>query len=562
MVPKTYGAFLKAFNEKHREKFNENLFRRSDDDVVRELSNVIYNLNRDTPFYTIEVRGITKIDNYEECQQKLMQNEIDRIKSSTSRAKIEKEIRDKYARIVLKDTDFFLLVINYHIVLKQEDPATGKYQEEDLEVLWKVPRYVDKYYYRIQGNNYVQVSQIVDGSTYNNTGAVAKHENVTMKVMYMATRVYKMDTNIKVTNPEGKIKCHFYNSKIFSKWVPITLYLFAHWGMYTTMCNLHLNGLIEVGWDEKPEETHWNVKAGNIIISVPKGLYEQNVVLQTLVYTIQSSIKRTDRPEDLRNVEFWLKALGASYAVETIDKGVEILASLSTIYDKSTQETLKLIPSHKEDIYQILTWVICEFDALRQKDNMDLAYKRKRSAELTAALVAGQKTKNMYRISNGRGIDMPMIIKALRDDPNILIKRITKDKLFNYQNICNDMDVWDALKFTYGGLTGIGVSDNGETSATVPMSCRSIHPSYIYRLDQAYSVATNPGMTGLIVPFCDMDERGLFSPKAEPDSWRRHTDLMIRRYYHGDEVPDVFPFAWCTPDGLSDKEEADFRWNE
>lgn len=568
----SYGEWLRGYNDKNRYQFNDFLFERSDEQVIHELKNVIMSLERDNNFYTIKVDSIDVVDDYFECQKKLMENEISRIKSTTTRNKMIKDITDRYKKIPLKDTAFYLLVIHYHITLKQIDPVTGKFQEEDLEVLMKVPRYVDKYYFKIQGNYYVPIWQIVDGSTYNNSGSGDKHDNVTLKVMFMATRIYKMDTKLKVSNPEGSIVCQFYNSRIFSKWVSIIKYLFAKWGYFMTLSNLGgFQNFVNVQWDPENDNTHWNFKAHNMYVTVPKVLFDNNVVIQSAVYTIVSSIKRSDRPEDLWSTDFWLRSLGADYSVETVDKGIEILASLTSIYDFSTKENLKLEESHKEDIYQILLWVIHEFDKLREKDNMDLEGKRIRQPEYIGALAGNKMSRGSYRISNGKGLDMDTIIKVLRTDPNMLIKEISNDKLMSYRNICNDLDCWDALKFTFSGLSGIGTTDDGETSSSVPISYRTIHDSYTGRLCFARSQPTNPGMNGVIVPFADVNNKGMFSDKPEPDSWREELVEFLTDYWesvYGYSLREPFPLEWnfqvepIEPAPVEEKKPINiFHWN-
>ena len=110
----------------------------------------------------------------------------DKVISKAIEAK-NKNKENEYNYINLKDSEVKLLIVNYFIQLKDKS--------EKLSVIIAVPKFVDKYYFKLYGNVYSPLYQIVDGSTYNNSTSNSKEHSVTLKTMFMPIRIYRKVTN-------------------------------------------------------------------------------------------------------------------------------------------------------------------------------------------------------------------------------------------------------------------------------------------------------------------------------------------------------------------------------
>ena len=438
-----------------------------------------------------------------------------------------KDKDNKYNYISLKESKIKLLIVNYYIRVydgKPDNPENSK----RLRVLIEVPRIVDKYYFQIFGNIYSSMFQVVDGSTYNNTSSSSKTQSVSLKTMFMAVRLYRYKKHIDTVN-YGTIPCIFFLSRIFNKPVLILNYLLAYLGVYKTCEALKVYDFrISDKYDPEAEKDRYVVKKHNLYLSLPKYIYENDQVAQSLLYTVCMGITKESDMLNVFTKDHWVRVLGGSFGNRTEKKGYSILDSLESIYDLSTQSAIRLPYEDKKDIYSVLIWAIREFSALRQKDIFDISFKRLRFPEYIAALYAMKLSKGILRIADSGSLTIDQIVKAINIYPDYLLKQITADKLVNYKNLVSDADALYALKFTYKGVSGIG-EDNNNKGSSVPPAFRRVHSSHLGRVDLDTSSATDPGLSGMLCPLADIYNNS-FSDYEEPNSWREKSDELLKGY--------------------------------
>ena len=511
------NQFIRHYNDEHREEFNPLFFYRSDDDIIQELQKVILSCQRNKHFL-IKVESFEVKSGYEEILEELRIDEMNRN---------PKDKDNKYNYISLKESKIKLLIVNYYIRVydgKPDNPDNSK----RLRVLIEVPRIVDKYYFQIFGNIYSSTFQIVDGSTYNNTSSNSKTQSVSLKTMFMAVRLYRYKKHIDTVN-YGTIPCVFFLSRIFNKPVLILNYLLAQFGIYNLCEALKVYDFrISDKYDPENEKDRYVVKKHNLYVSLPKYIYENDPVAQSLLYTVYMGIAKESDLSNVFTKDYWVRVLGGSFGNRTEKKGYSILDSLESIYDLSTQSAIRLPYEDKKDIYSILIWAIREFSALRQKDIFDIAFKRLRFPEYIAALYAMKLSKGILRIADSGSLTIDQIVKAINVYPDYLLKQITADKLVNYNNLVSDADALYALKFTYKGVSGIG-EDNNNKGSSVPPAFRRVHPSHLGRVDLDTSSATDPGLSGMLCPLADIYDNS-FSDYQEPNTWREKSDELLRGY--------------------------------
>ena len=520
---KNQREFIRDFNDKHREKFNPELFERSDDQIIDELKQIILSCQRNRVF-TIRVEKFTLIKDYSEIRKILREYEAKRLKNKPN------EI-NRYDYIMLKDSDVQLLIVDYYIEAPMKD---DKKYAKNLRVLIEVPCIVDKYYYRLFGNLYSPTFQIIE-STYNNSAASnSKSSMVTLKTMFMASRFYRFNIEtskeMKLRSTDGEYMTGvYYQSSIFNKMIPAIQYLLARFGLYGTMEMLKTPYLRILKEDPLDPESYTITRSinPNIYVSVPKYIYDNDPVMQSLVYTIFHCVDKDTTYEDLFTREYWLIELGKAFSPtnKTTEKGLTVLESLENIFDKPSKNHLHLPEEDKSDIYKVIVWVLREYQALRVKDNLDISMKRIRGAEYIAALYGTKVYEGLIRISDkGNKLTLVDIEKAINTYPDFLIKKITTDPLINYRNSVNDLDSISALKYTFKGQSGIG-----EGGTAIPTQYRQVHKSHLGRLDLTSVSSSDPGLSGMLCPMVDLYD-GSFSQNPEPNNWRNVVNKMLDDY--------------------------------
>ena len=523
--------FLRKYNDEHREKFNKELFERNDDKFIEYLEKAIISCERDT-YFKLKVQNFEVVESYEKILNILREQES--IKSESK----DKSI-NKYDYIMLNDSAVKLLIVDWYIWVpnpKKEKDNTDPPHDKVVRVYILVPRYVDKYYLKLFGNIYSQKYQIVDGSTYNNSQKLnAKTRSVSLKSFFMATRLYRYRQQLTTTKGEV-LQCVFYMSAIFSKMVPAIKYLLAKFGLYETMARLGVEYL-RVDREDIDDDDYYTINTHNVFISIPKFIYDNDIVAQSLVYTVYNVVKTDEiSVDDLYTVEFFTDSLGAEFNSKDPNKGKSVLCSLENIYDIPTKESIRLPESQKRDIYDILVWSIREFSELLQKDNLDTSAKRVRLEDYAAMLYVMKISGGLFRISDiGENIQISDIEKCIWTFPDYLIKVLVRDTLCNVIDTVNDLDSFTPLKCSYKGVSGIGENKSNSVSDEY----RQVNPTQLGRIDLDASSANDPGLTGMICPMANLYDH-YFSDFSEPNSWREEVKSMISEYKRVKGLKEIY----------------------
>ena len=535
---------VSKFVKDERDKFNPFFFQRDEDEIITELMNVIRSCERCNQYFTIKVDSFRVVDDYEEINNILR----DYYNNMTKNKSKSKKRDNQYEYINLNESYIRLLIVRYYVKDRND--------EDFIDVIIAVPRIVDKYYFNINGIMRSTLFQIVDGSTYNNGTSNAKIPNITLKIIFMATRVTRYYNPIQTTKGEN-LRLNYYHSKIFNKGISAAKYILAKFGFYGFLDFMGLSGCIYITRTDPDDDDFYTFKANDeIYISAPKMVLDKNPVLQSVVITLANSIFPGIPYEAIFDHLFWVRSLGAEFTSgprdkivsiidpeddsvpDTLEKGYSILDSFENIYDISTKNSIRLPEEEKATTYHILRWIMREFNALRLKDNLDIGIKKIRFAEYIASLYAFKIAQGIYRVSDAnKKATIESIRKAIRTDPNFLLVAITKSKMVSYRNMVSDMDSMQALKFTYKGVSGLGENSN----QSIPNIYRSIHPSHIGRVDLDASSDGNPGITGTICPFAPIYD-GFFDDYQEPNSWEQEFMATMDVYKKATGLIDVLEF--------------------
>lgn len=514
--------FMYEFNKNNREQFNDYWFQRNDDDLIEGMKHVILSCQRDK-YFILKVLNFETIKDYNEINRTLYEY-------YSSKTKNGKRIDNNYEYINLRDSDIMLLKVTYYIKLNvpenkiRIDSKTGELERSEgtVDVLIALPRYVDKYYFRILGNYYNPIFQIVDGSTYNNSTSNSKTQTITLKTQFMPIKVYKEYYDLVDICDKQAHRCVLFASYVFTKKTDTIKFILGRYGFYGTLEMLGLEGIyIQKAEGNEPLDPNifynFTDKQGKIILSVIKRLFDKDNVTQSFCYTILKSVRKLDKFDEIYNPRYWNRALGADFQSATLDKGIPVLDSLESIYDLKTKQSIRLPAEEKEDTYCILRWMMREFSYLKQRDNIDISTKHPRKAdEYLPAIYAKKISTGIYRISDkGKNISFKDVTRVIDTAPDYILKSINSANLVDYVDLVNDNDAELALSYTYKGISGLGDQGNG---TAVPIIYRSVHPSHLGRVDLDSSSASDPGLSGIICPMAKVYD-GSFSNYEEPNGW-------------------------------------------
>lgn len=525
------AQFMREFNETHREEFNPELFERDNEEIVEAIRKVVMSCERDK-YYTLKLLSFEAIYNYEDIYNTLRNHEEKKKKKNS-------KIENSYDFINIRDTDIILIKVEWLVrhngVERIEENGTTTEvvnPEEVLEVLIAVPRFRRKYYFRISGNYYTTIFQIVDGSTYNNsTASQSKVDTVTMKTMFMPIRIFRSFNEKLIDINTGKeIKAIEYQSIIFNNTVNVIYYILAAYGMYGAMHFLEID-CINITREPIIRDDYYCFEHNDIYISCFKPCFDNDAVVQSFVATIYDGIRKDTDINKLFDQRYWLENLGMAFKNATIEKGLFVLDSIDGIYDNITREDLHLPMRDKENIYCILRWLMREFSSLRVKENVDVRTKRIRIADYIAAIYAKRLNKGLYRVSDlGTRVTLKKVIQAIDINPMFVVSNVSAmSNLVSYRDLVNDLDSLTALKYTYKGISGLG-----EDGASIQPVYRYVDPSHVGILDLDASSASDPGMSGMICPMAKLyGDDSSFSDYQEPNEWRDNYAPYNKEYRKG-----------------------------
>ena len=515
--------FMYKFNKDNREQFNDYWFQRNDEDLIEGMKQVILSCQRDK-YFVLKVLNFETIKDYNEINRTLYEY-------YSSKTKNGKKIDNNYEYINLRDSDIMLLKIIYYVKLNvpdnkiRVDNKTGELEKSEgiVNVLIALPRYVDKYYFRILGNYYNPIFQIVDGSTYNNSTSNSKTQSITLKTQFMPIKVYKEYYDLVDMCDKESHRCVLFASYVFTKKTDTIKFILGRYGFYGALEMLELEAIYiqpyENGEPINPDIFYnFTDKHNKIILSVAKRLFDKDNVTESFCYTVLKSVKKLNKFNDIYDPRYWNKVLGADFQSATLDKGIPVLDSLESIYDLKTKQSIRLPLEDKENTYCILRWMMREFSYLKQRDNIDISTKHPRKAdEYLPAIYAKKISTGIYRISDkGKNITFKDVTRVIDTAPDYILKSINSANLVDYVDLVNDNDAELALSYTYKGISGLGDQGNG---TAVPIIYRSVHPSHLGRVDLDSSSASDPGLSGIICPMAKVYD-GSFSDYQEPNGWR------------------------------------------
>lgn len=504
------SEFLMDYN-KTRRQFNPELFERDDMKLVETIVKLIKSCERDKGFFKLKLQDYSVETSYSKIMETLRNYE-----QETINRKNKKNIVNRYDNITLANSAVILLTVDYYI----EVPEAKKEKTGNLRVYILLPKIVDKYYYLINGKLYSAIYQIVDGSIYNNSSYESKIPTNSLKMIFTPMRVYRFSRHLNTITGDI-IEASLYSVAIFTVTCYSFTYFLAKFGFEKT-CEYFGFRFINITKSApnpnlKLYSDKYIFERNGIYIIVPKVIFDNDKTYQSLIATLDFYIenKKATR-EDIFNNDFWLDILSSHfYKKNSLESGQMILNSFEYAYDLCTNEDIRLPDHMKKDMYDILKWIITEFEKLKQRDIVDVNFKRVRREEYIGSIYINKLIRAIILSSdNKRSITVEDIKRYINTAPDLLLNRLVVDRLVTFRNTCNDMDSITALKYSYKGVSGLGE----KKGSAIKKMFKMLPYTSLGKLDPDSSSNSDPGITGILAPMGELHD-GYFSDYQEPCSW-------------------------------------------
>ena len=482
--------------------------------INRELDKELYLYVYET-IKSLEVFDSVKILGYE---YKERPNDIRLNDYQRNRMQGGKKVQEEPVEIMhMAESRCGELTIHYELSIdvKQED-GTVKMMSKKYSKNILIPIKDDDGYYMLKGKRYILMYQLVDSTTYSTSNSVVLKSIMPIVLKRKSKVIHDVDRN-QFTIP-------LYMTAIFKNEINMMLLFFAKMGFKEGLMYLSMDKVINIETslgDDLDRYVYFKISQ-EAFIKVNRFAFEESVEVKSVVGMILDAVNNRVSVKDILDTNFWLEKLGYQPNIQQPNfkraKARNLLLSVDRMMDMTTRRILNIAVDHKDSMYSALRWMFMNYNDLKSKRIMDITNKRLRDNEYIASLMTRELSNTLYRIMSkvrkpqSRNLNTLEELFSFRGD--ILINNLYNSGLFKFDDVVNDMDFFNKLKYTIKGPNSQGGSSSGKTIATCQ---RGIDPSFVGRIDLNCVGNSDPGATGVLTPF--IETYGLnISDKKEPES--------------------------------------------
>jgi hypothetical protein len=530
--------FLKRYSDENPERFNSDfILSRNDEDIVDYIRDIFKALEILNEIEVLEVKLETDesdfgpIRNQHQYYKAILPSRLNKIHYKVKITPSE-NVPDKPILIDNEDNDYESVGDE---VIKTEDNSF--IIERDLFI----NKVIENSFYINEGIRYFLIYQIVDNSTY------GTKDSVSLKSLLMPITVKKRDTlslDSYFDSTKTYMNIPVYDILLFSKRINPVLYVMAKYA-YNSLISMdvknpdkiidermnlkdekmveYFNSFFEVDFKFSDDEnsligdnrTVFKLKdkqsKNGTFVSVPTDKMDSNdentlSVLGSLAdIKIDKKKRITFTYEEFTSPWFWINKLSAFFTkntdpVKKFDKIKTMLISLDRLMDDATRKILNLTEEDKRNTLNIIRYMLRNFENLSREDNQDLDNKRLRIYEYMLYPLRKYFSDHIYRVLNSPTRSANILQRIFSNlNPMYIIKQTVVNELLRYYNSSNEMNLYSCLlKYTFRGPQSI--------SKTVSVNQRDLHPSYTGRLSLVASSASDPGISGTLVPFIEVHD--------------------------------------------------------
>ena len=365
-----------------------------------------------------------------------------------------------------------------------------------------IPKWINNYFYIINGNKFYPIYQHVESSTY------STRESLILKSLLMPI-IVKMKNGVKLIDIDGnEYQSRLYQLNLFDHKNNFLFYYFATMGFKDTIKffgyekNIKIIKLSNNKIKEKAIIFPINKQVG---IAVGKNKFIRNKKFKYFVTSLLDVFNRKTPIDRINDINYWKVKLGSIFTKNSnnqLAKSETVILSFNRILDERTKKNLLINQEDKENIYCLIRWMINNFDSLMKKDNLSLLNKRVRLCEYIINQFVKRMSSSTYRILNSKTLTMNKIKGVLKPPSMIIVSDLQKSKLLRYNSNVNDLDLFNvALRWSNRGPSSLGESGK----KTVSVVYRGINTSHFGRLSLNTVSSSDPGMSGCFSPFVKTD---------------------------------------------------------
>ena len=481
--------------------------------INRELDKELYLYVYET-IKSLEVFDSVKILGYE---YKDKANDIKLNDYQRTRIQTGKKVQDEPIEVMhMAESRCGELTIHYELSIdvKQEDGSikvmSKKYSKNIL-----IPIKDEDGYYMLKGKRYILMYQLVDSTTYSTSNSVVLKSIMPITCKRKSKIIYDVDRN-PYTVP-------IYFTNIFKNEINMLLLFFAKMGFLETLLYLSVDKAMTLttSLGEDLDKYVYFKISQDTFVKVNKFVFDECVEVRSIVGMLLDSVNNRATIENIVDKNFWLEKLGHQPNIQQPAfkraKARNLLLSVDRMMDMTTRRVLNISADHKDSMYSALRWMFMNYNDLKSKRIMDITNKRLRDNEYIASLMTRELSNTLYRIMSkvrkpqSRNLNTLEELFSFRGD--ILINNLYNSGLFKFDDVVNDMDFWNKLKYTIKGPN----SQGGSSGKTIATCQRGIDPSFVGRIDLNVVGNSDPGATGILTPF--IKTHGLnISDKKEPET--------------------------------------------
>ena len=503
-----------------REPFNKELMDfRANEDISYLVSNIMKGLEviKGVKFKSCTVKPKRDIYQFKKPNEELTKDELERLNKITSQNKgVRKSTRSAYPLTPIKQSR----LLDIEVLMEFSDEE----QTIDYKFNLNYPELVKKQYFYLNGNRFFPVFQLADAEFYR-----SGRNTIVLKTTFMPINITANKTELTDSLGTTIGKCRNFEVALFGKHINVLLYFFAEYGVEKTAEMFGLKDYIEfvftkmethmahegISKRNREELDYYMFKlAPSLTLKVKKSYITDNGYVNErtrigILHTFINAFKKKHIDEaSFHNHEYWKRQLGKQITNNTtkmLEKAVSMLLSLERILDVTTKDMIRLQDAYKENIYEVIRYMIFNFENIILINMYDLANKRMRVGEYLLSPLTLRLSNSVYRlITPAKKITVEttkQIFSAI--DVDYLINQINTINLVRYSNQVNPAFnlFTNILKMSKSGPQS-QKSDNGSNST----STRGMDPSYIGKIDVISTSSGEPGVSGTVTPFCKIHD--------------------------------------------------------
>lgn len=414
-----------------------------------------------------------------------------------------------------------------------------------------LPRSIDGFY-TINNKRAKPIWQIVEASVYTQRGRITLKSRMPLTLYKQPNRPMVDINNTPFTFKQysclmdatsKKRRNVKVATKSKNKYINPMLLMSAKIGIFDAILFFGVRDAITIVENVKKSkmDKYYYFPLDEVFIKVSKELFDTNDFVQSITGLLYY-LSNKDNPvtwETIFDKEYWICRLGLvgsitkdKHLTAFKEKGKTTLLMFERHLKEMTVKSLRLPQCYKENVYEVLRWMMTDYDELKAKDNIDVNNKRIRKNEYIVDSTLGRKISEMInslisKLSDSRQNDMDSLLELFNYSSCIILNGMRNlSDLIKSDDVVNDNSMLLDLAYSTKGPEALGE----KSSKNVVLRMRDIHPSFVGVIDPNCTSNSDIGMSGAFTPFVKIYDRFYFTPEWEPSTALFETNKDIRKW--------------------------------